>query len=737
MAVDRLNSLREFSSSQSNLIYLVCTIGVGFAAMVAQLCFMREVLWVCAGNELTFGILLGEWLTLTGLGAWLARLIKSPKSNHNLFSNTLIILGVLPILSIVGLRLFKGIVLLPGQVPNLAQSVLIILCVAAPFCIISGFLVAFICKLIPYHNTGPMANDGQTLREQRSNIIGLIYAADSTGGVLGGLVFSLVLTWYFNHITISIITCMLNSILAFLFIQKTSNNFPGKVLCGAVIVICSLILFINLDLLTSKNLVINQDIRLIKSSPYGNVIVTASKSETNIYENGTITSSSLWFARYEECVHFVMAQRPSAANILILGGSFSGIANELLKYNISKITYMNPDPVVLNIQRGLTKDNPSLTNVEFVIADVRSYINYATNKFDIILINLPEPSTALANRYYTIEFLKGSGKVLQTNGVLSFSLGGYENYASPDLAAILSCARATANAVFKHVIVLPGTRVIFLCSNAELSKDIVSLIDFNKLKTKVLNRAYLQAIHSPDRLAEVSRLSSEQTRLNSDMNPILYFWSVKRWLKMFESGLTPLMIFCAGIILTGLLFYKGVKKLVFSAGYTVMSTQIAVFLVYQSIFGSLYSEIGLLTSVFLAGLAIGSWFGTEIHTSKKTVLLLALIFGLLICSIPMLLTISTNILSSNLLLSKLLIFLIISSTSVFAGLIIPITASALNSEIIEAAGDIYSSDLAGAACGAITSSLFTIPITGIAFSFYFSGLLMIIAIILTIITTKN
>ena len=47
----------------------VCCLGV--SAFLAQLVLMRELLCVFAGNELVLGIVLGNWMLLTGLGAWL------------------------------------------------------------------------------------------------------------------------------------------------------------------------------------------------------------------------------------------------------------------------------------------------------------------------------------------------------------------------------------------------------------------------------------------------------------------------------------------------------------------------------------------------------------------------------------------------------------------------------------------------------------------------------------------
>ena len=78
---------------------------------------------------------------------------------------------------------------------------------------------------------------------------------------------------------------------------------------------------------------------------------------------------------------------------------------------------------------------------------------------------VPEPMTALWNRFYTFEFCRESKRALRSGGVLAWALGRYENVVSPDLARLLSTGRRTLESSFRHVVVLPVTRVWFLASD--------------------------------------------------------------------------------------------------------------------------------------------------------------------------------------------------------------------------------------------------------------------------------
>ena len=53
--------------------------------------------------------------------------------------------------------------------------------------------------------------------------------------------------------------------------------------------------------------------------------------------------------------------------------------------------------------------------------------------YDAVIIDLPSPSNAQLNRFYTEEFFIETRDVLSIGGVLSFSLASRENYLSEEL----------------------------------------------------------------------------------------------------------------------------------------------------------------------------------------------------------------------------------------------------------------------------------------------------------------
>ena len=62
---------------------------------------MRELVSVLAGNELIYGIVLGAWLLLTGLGSWLGMTAGRLRRGLDVFLVAQVLVAMLPAVSSV------------------------------------------------------------------------------------------------------------------------------------------------------------------------------------------------------------------------------------------------------------------------------------------------------------------------------------------------------------------------------------------------------------------------------------------------------------------------------------------------------------------------------------------------------------------------------------------------------------------------------------------------------------
>ena len=83
---------------------------LGVMAVMTQLALMREMLCVFSGNELALGVILGNWLLLTGLGSWLGRTAGRVRHPGRTLALLLLFVALLPLAEVFTLRELRNVV---------------------------------------------------------------------------------------------------------------------------------------------------------------------------------------------------------------------------------------------------------------------------------------------------------------------------------------------------------------------------------------------------------------------------------------------------------------------------------------------------------------------------------------------------------------------------------------------------------------------------------------------------
>ena len=199
-------------------------------------------------------------------------------------------------------------------------------------------------------------------------------------------------------------------------------------------------------------------------------------------------------------------------------------------------------------------------------------------RFDVAIVDLPDPSTSQLNRFYTAEFFAEVRRVLAPGGVLAFGLGHYENYVSPELARLLASARRTLAESFPHVLMIPGGRVFFLASDGPLSLDIAARLEQRGLHPRLVNRHYLDAMLAPDRLADLDRAVAQPAAPNTDFSPALYYYYLRHWLSQFAARSGVLGGVLALLLAAYLARLRAVPRIIFAAGFAASALEIVLLL---------------------------------------------------------------------------------------------------------------------------------------------------------------
>ena len=169
---------------------------------------------------------------------------------------------------------------------------------------------------------------------------------------------------------------------------------------------------------------------------------------------------------------------------------------ELEKYPIQSIDYveLNPAAAAVQFRFGMIK---AIKGLQVIHQDGRAYLSQSKKIYDAIIVNLPEPNTFQINRFYTDGFFEMAGKHLAEDGILSFSMQGFDNFlANP---SVKNCPPFTIPPPihFKNVLLLPGQKVFFLCSDRKLTPDIPAALEQKGIATAYISGFFSTAIYRP------------------------------------------------------------------------------------------------------------------------------------------------------------------------------------------------------------------------------------------------
>lgn len=684
---------------------------LGVSAVMTQLALMREMLAAFSGNELVLGIILGNWMLLTGLGAWLGRAANRLRDPLGAMIVSLLLVAIIPPVQIVALREWRDVIFIRGSLVGVVETVAASLALLAPYCLVSGGLLTLAC-LIRSERDGDLG-------------IGRVYFADSVGSIAGGILFGFVLIHWFDHFALLCFPAMLNltvvASLAFAFRRWVLSGISTVI---AVAILSGVSVF-DVDSITTNRQFSGQDVVFRGQSPYGKLVVTRDSGQLNFIENGVPMFSTHNEAHVEETAHYAMSQRPDAKNVLLISGGVSGTAKELLKYPQARITYVELDPLIVEAGKKFLPDSISDPRIRVVTTDGRLFVKQTLERFDVVIVDVPDPSTSQINRFFTSEFYNEVKRALVKDGVLSFSLGEYASYVSRPLAQMLATASATLGKTFRHTLMIPGGRIYFLASDGELTGDIVSRIDQSGVTTTWVRRAYLGAMLAPDRMADLARAVQQPAAINTDFNPVLYFLHLVYWSSQFKSRAG----FLAAALIIALAVYtlklRPAPMAIFASGFAASGLEVVLLLGFQILCGSLYRQLGVIVSMFMLGLAIGAFLANRngSKTKRQTLGKLALSIAVFSALLPLTLRGLQHV--ESIFVIEAVVSLLTMTLAIFVGMEFPL-ASRIESDNATASR-LYTADFIGGFLGALLPSALVIPVFGVGAACFLSVVLNSIA----------
>ncbi|MBN2214395.1 MAG: hypothetical protein JW723_09130 [Bacteroidales bacterium] len=688
--------------------YRIFAILLGFSSIITQIILLREFMLLFSGNELVIGIILANWMIITAAGAYLGKFADIHKYSRNFISFAFVLLGLIPSITVFAADYLKNTIFQPGVAFGAGKIIYSAAIILLPFCLLSGFLFTHI------------ANAYSLTTDKRQ--IDKIYAFESIGSIIAGVIFSYLLAGRLSTFQILGILFFIN-IMAFLFTAKM--KYLPKAGLSVIFVFISVLPFLfNIDKITKQFLFINQNLTYLKDTPYGNLAVTSYGDQQNFFENNVLLFTTENIVANEEAVHYAMIQHHDPKEVLLISGGISGITNEILKYEISRLDYVELNPWLIKLGQEYTSALES-PEIRIIQGDARLYIKKTDHKYDIIIINLPEPVTAQINRYYTIEFYNDLKENLNNNGIVTFSLPSSVNYMSDEVIELNSTIYRTIKSVFDHVLIFPGEKNYYVASDESLEYGIAGKFAVKGIENTYMNIYYLDDDLIMQRAGYIMSALSASAGINRDFFPVSYFKQIKLWISQFR--INRYLLF-AGVIILCMLFILFVIKAgpanlgMFSAGFTASSMEIIILIAFQVIYGYIYLAMGIFFAVFMAGLALGTMLRERIIQSitSRSILILQLIIGLVVFLAVPLLHLSKEYAENHALvyfISFTLLFIIAFLVGGYFSM-----ASVIQPDKTRiVAANLYASDLLGSASGSLLASVILIPQFGLYITIVITG----------------
>ncbi len=648
----------------------------GLFTIAAQTLLFREFLTSLEGNDISVGIFFASWFIWVAVGSLLLyKLVPIGKGLQTkiefLFLAYLPALLLQIFLTVQARSIFgePSFALLP-----IRTILLLSLVVNAPISLITGLLFPLICRWI---------------QQDDSAAISKVYVIEAVGSFLGGLGVTVLLIVGINPIQICFILALLISIsILFLHLPKQIYSEsvepnqqtilvrfvlrPAAFLLPVCIIIC---IAAGVDKKISTRLQTIKWSRLLPADTLAGSFQTSqaeylygsykgqflSVSQAAVVEalpddetNGRITAIAL-------------CQNPNAKNFLVIGSGL-GLCQQILKLKqaesvcwaycdteyIQKINSSLPDQLKTNDNR-----------LNLVTGEIRSFLAANSQFFDIVILNLPDATTSVLNRYFTIQFFKQLKNSLRTGGIVAIRISGGENIMGTELINLGASTKLSLGSVFSNLVLTAGSQSWFIASDSTTITGQSGILRdrFQKIdgSDAILPPDALLSIYLPDRAQKALDAYNNADLptaflINTDARPLTHLFSLLVSVKQSDAPVTK---FVRGLLVSGILIFlipiivyiavrllyilkecplpkKHKSKpqqssqneydarrtphneqrattfdssfLAFSAGTVGIGSCIILMYLYQTQFGSLYLHIGIISSLFMLGLFFGAAF---------------------------------------------------------------------------------------------------------------------------------
>ena len=618
----------------------------GLFTIAAQSLLFREFITTFEGNDISVGLFFASWFLWVGLGALLVYRAKA-FAEILLKNIELLFLAYLPafilqLILIIQARELAGIE--AYELWSIRAILFLSMVLNAPVSIITGMLFPTACRWV---------------RQDEKLPVSRVYILEAAGSFVGGLGVTVLLGFGVSSARIFFILAFIVSSSVF-FVQLAK----ARRWVWVFVPICILVCFAG-----GADKALMQQVRIVKWNKLLRDGELKGSFQTAQAEYLYGVYHSQWVAMREGSVAETLpdesaagwiaaiglAQKPDATRVLVIGSGL-GLCRQFLRLPQTEVvTWAHCDTEYIRQVDRFIDPNFKISDERLhpLAGDVRSLLAKKKRYYDLVILNLPDATSSVLNRYYTLEFYQQIKESLRADGVLAVRVAGGENIMGTELINLGASTKLTLEEVpFSQLVLTPGEDTWFIASDSEnLTGAPGTLRDrFAGIEggADVFPPEALLSVYLPGRAAVAlenyrSADLPKSLLINRDSRPLTHLYSLLLAAKQSGAPITkfvkdlalagPLAFFIPVLVFVALRAVYILKTtqygnpssfdstfLVFSAGWVAIGVVISLCYIYQTRFGSLYLHIGVISSLFMVGLTIGAVLIRRLLLSKTKIL---------------------------------------------------------------------------------------------------------------------
>jgi spermidine synthase/Na+-translocating ferredoxin:NAD+ oxidoreductase RnfG subunit len=617
-------------------------VSYGLFTIVAQTLLFREFLTAFEGNDISVGVFFGSWLLWVGVGAvvirrW-SRLADALLRHIELLFLVYVPALVVQLLLIVQVRELAGVA--SYELMSVQGLLFWSLLVNAPLSFVTGLLFPLACRWVERTQSFPVSR---------------VYVLEAVGSFIGGIAVTLLLVLHVDALRILFLAVVaLSASVLWAIAADRRSRITGvfvPLLLLALAVVC---LVGNADRAVSGRLRLVTWTRLLPRDSFRGVLHTAQaeylygeyRGQWVVVRDGAACETLPNLESAGQTAAVALCQKPDARRVLVIGSGLALCRRFLSLPQIEQVAWAHADgEYVARVQEHVPPQwRIEDSRFQPVAVELRRYLRSTSSRFDLVVLSLPDVTSSAFNRYFTMQAFTQVKAALSPGGLLAVSIVGGENVLGAELAGLGGSVKLTLAEVFTHLVLVPGDETWLLASDSpDLTGDPATLRDrFAAVPgaQDLFPPAGLLSVYLPDRAAQAME-RYEKTGLpkallvNRDERPLTHLYglllasrqsgaSVTQFVRLLAlSGLLPFLapiaVFLAlrtwslgrGPVLavarpTERQSSFDSSFLLFSTGWAGIAVVIVLMYLYETRFGSLYLHVGVISSLFMAGLTVGA-----------------------------------------------------------------------------------------------------------------------------------